>query len=60
MEDSEKKFYPIFEGTLIGLDKGRVSSIKYDRVIVAVKSADRKGKTSYITIMLHKDFEGTP
>jgi type IV pilus assembly protein PilP len=60
VEDGEKKFYPIVEGTLIGLDQGRVSSIKADRVIVAVKSADRKVKTNYITIMLHKDIEGTP
>ena len=60
VEDGEKKFYPLFEGTLIGLDQGRVSSIKSDRVIVAVKSADRKGKTNYITIKLHKDIEDTP
>jgi hypothetical protein len=60
VEDSEKKFYPLVEGTLIGLDQGRVSSIKSDRVIVAVKSADQKRKTNYITIMLHKDIEGTP
>jgi Tfp pilus assembly protein PilP len=60
VEDGEKKFYPIVEGTLIGLEQGRVSSIKSDRVIVAVKSADQQGKTNYITIMLHKDVEGTP
>lgn len=60
VEDGEKKFYPIVEGSLIGLEQGRVSSIKSDRVIVAVKSADQKGKTNYITIMLHKDTEGTP
>jgi Tfp pilus assembly protein PilP len=60
VEDGEKKFYPITEGTPIGLEQGRVSSIKSDRVIVAVKSADRKAKTNYITIMLHKDVEGTP
>lgn len=60
VEDNEKKFYPIIEGTLIGLDQGSVSSIKSDRVIVAVQSADQKGKTNYITIMLHKDFEETP
>jgi hypothetical protein len=60
VEDSEKKFYPIYEGTLIGLDQGRVSTIKSDRVIVAVKSADNKGKINYITIMLHKDVEGAP
>jgi Tfp pilus assembly protein PilP len=60
VEDNEKKFYPIIEGTLIGFDQGRVSSIKSDRVIVAVQSADQKGKTNYITIMLHKDIEETP
>jgi Tfp pilus assembly protein PilP len=60
VEDGDKKFYPIVEGTLIGLDQGRVSSIQSDRVIVAVKSADSKGKINYITIMLHKDVEGAP
>jgi len=60
VEDGEKKFYPIAEGTLIGLDQGRVSSIESDRVVVAVKSADQKGKTNYITIKLHKDIEETP
>jgi|LSQX01.1.fsa_nt_gb hypothetical protein len=60
VEDSEKKFYPIVEGTLIGLEEGRVSSIKPDRVIVAVKPVDQRGKINYITILLHKDTEGTP
>jgi len=60
VEDGEKKFYPLVEGTLIGLDQGRVSSIKSDRVVVAVKSADQKGKTNYITIKLHEDIEETP
>ena len=60
VEDGEKKFYPIIEGTLIGLEQGRVSSIKSDRVIVTVKSADQKGKINNITLMLHKDTEGTP
>ncbi|MBN1546773.1 MAG: pilus assembly protein PilP [Syntrophaceae bacterium] len=60
VEDGEKKFYPIVEGTLIGLEKGRVTSIKSDRVIVAVKPSDQRGKISYITIMLHKDVEGAP
>lgn len=60
MEDGEKKFYPIVEGTLIGIEQGRVVSIESDRVIVAVKSADQKGKTNHITMMLHKDIEGTP
>lgn len=60
LEDGEKKFYPIVEGTLIGLEQAQVVSIKSDRVIVAVKSADQKGKTNYITMMLHKDTEETP
>lgn len=60
VEDSEKKYYPVVEGTLIGLDQGHVSSIKSDRVIVAVKSDDSKAKINYITIMLHKDVEGAP
>ena len=60
VEDGEKKFYPVVEGTLIGLESGRVSSIKPDRMIVAISSSDQKGKTTYITIMLHKDVEETP
>jgi len=29
-------------------------------VIVAVKQDDGKGRTNYITILLHKDIEETP
>ena len=60
VEDGEKKFYPVVEGTLIGLDQGRVSSIKSDRMIVTVIPSDRKGKTTNTTIMLHKDVEEAP
>jgi type IV pilus assembly protein PilP len=34
VEDSAKKFYPIFVGTRIGLQNGKVSDILADRIIV--------------------------
>jgi Tfp pilus assembly protein PilP len=60
VEDGDKKFYIIKVGTLIGLDEGRVSQIRPDRVVVAVKDPDSKGKINNITIMLHKDIEEAP
>ncbi|MDR2861139.1 MAG: pilus assembly protein PilP [Syntrophobacterales bacterium] len=60
VEDGEKKFYIIKEGTLIGLDEGRVSQIRSDRVVVAVKDPDAKGKINHITMKLYKDIEEAP
>ena len=60
VEDNEKKFYVIKEGMLIGLAEGRVLQIKSDRVIVAVKEVNSKGKINHITMKLHKDIEETP
>ena len=60
VEDGEKKFYIIKEGTLIGLSEGRVFQIKSDRVIVAVKDADSRGKINHVTMKLHKDIEEAP
>jgi len=60
VEDGEKKFYIIKEGTLIGLAEGRVLQIKADRVIVAVKDINSRGEVNHITIKLHKDIEEAP
>ena len=54
-----KKYYPLFIGTYIGLNAGRVAAILPDRVIVeeqAEKQA-KKAKIRRVTIMLHKEEE---
>jgi Tfp pilus assembly protein PilP len=57
-----KKFYPLFVGTFIGLNGGRVAAIDPDRVIVAERAATegRKVQIRRITVMLHKEDEGKP
>jgi|GEM_PF-6274993 len=55
VEDGEKKFYVLKEGMLIGLGEGRVSQIRADRVVVAVKDPDVRGRVNHITMRLHKD-----
>jgi len=64
VEDSvAKKFYPLSEGTFIGLNGGRVAAILPDRVIVAerIVTEARKVQIRRITIMLHKEeVEGKP
>jgi type IV pilus assembly protein PilP len=55
-----KKYYPLFVGTYIGPNEGRVASILYDRVIVEEPTGDpaKKGKKAplrRINLMLHKD-----
>ena len=61
-----KKYYPLFVGTYIGLNGGRVVSILPDRVIVEEpfqKTRRRRRKKAQIrrmTIMLHKEEEGKP
>jgi Tfp pilus assembly protein PilP len=57
-----KKFYPLFEGTYIGTNEGRVAEIRPDRVIVEERFDDqakksRKAKLSRTPMMLHKDEE---
>lgn len=57
-----KKYYPLFIGTYIGLNAGRVAAILPDRVIVeerAEKQA-KKAKIRRVTVMLHKEEEGKP
>lgn len=60
-----KRYYPLFVGTFIGLNGGRVAAILPDRVIVEEKTAEqaKKGKIEKIrrvTVMLHKEEEGKP
>jgi Tfp pilus assembly protein PilP len=63
-----KKYYPLFIGTYIGRNEGRVSAIMNDRVIVEerVESVDedldgkqtKKAQIIRVTLMLHKEDEG--
>ncbi|MHB9096778.1 MAG: pilus assembly protein PilP [Syntrophales bacterium] len=62
-----KKYYPLFVGTNIGLNGGRVVSILPDRVIVEERFQDqtetkkvRKVEIRRIPILLHKEEEGKP
>jgi len=60
-----KKYYPLFVGTYIGLNEGRIISILPDRLIVEepVQEESGKGKkvqTRRMTVMLHKEEEGKP
>jgi len=61
-DGAAKKYYPLFIGTYIGLNGGRVAAILPDRVVVEEK-ADKQGKKAQIrrmTVMLHKEDEGKP
>jgi len=60
VENKNKKFYPLFVGTYIGLNGGRVASIQPDRVIVeepsdAPAKKGQKAPPRRVPIMLHKD-----
>lgn len=55
-----KKFYPLFVGTYIGLNEGRVAAILPDRLVVEerVETKDKKRKrvqVRKITVLLHKE-----
>lgn len=51
----DKKFYPLFVGTSIGLNHGRVVEILADRVIVEEKQSNAKAKR--IVLLLHREEE---
>jgi type IV pilus assembly protein PilP len=60
-----KKFYPLFVGTYIGPNGGRIVSILPDRLIVEEPSQEtsskgKKVQTRRMTVMLHKEEEGKP
>lgn len=59
-DGTAKKIYPLFVGTYIGPNEGRVAQILPDRVIVEERVEDqtKKGKQAQIrriTMMLHKE-----
>jgi Tfp pilus assembly protein PilP len=59
-DGAAKKIYPLFVGTYIGLNEGRVVEILPDRVIVEERVEDqmKKGRQAQIrriTMMLHKE-----
>jgi type IV pilus assembly protein PilP len=56
-DGTTKKFYPLFVGTYIGLNGGRVAAILPDRVIVEEKAEKqaKKAKIRRMTVMLRKE-----
>lgn len=59
-DGTKKRFYPLFVGTYIGLNEGRVAAILSDRVVVEERVATRgkKGKQvqmRQIQMLLHKE-----
>jgi Tfp pilus assembly protein PilP len=54
----DKKFYPLFVGTSIGQNHGRVIEILADRVIVEEKQSNAKAKR--IVLLLHREEEVKP
>lgn len=63
VQDLKGKFYPIYVGTYIGLNGGRVVQILADQVVVEEKfktEARKRTKTQRITIKLHKEGEEKP
>lgn len=59
-DGTTKKFYPLFVGTYIGLNGGRIVSIQPDRLIIEERLQDqtkkaKKTKVRRITVMLHKE-----
>ena len=59
-DGTTKKFYPVFVGTYIGLNEGRVAAILPDRVVVEerVETQDKKRKrvqVRQIPVLLHKE-----
>lgn len=62
VQDAKGKIYPLFTGTYIGLNNGRVVEILADRVIVEETSikarAGKKTKANRITMKLHSEEGG--
>jgi type IV pilus assembly protein PilP len=60
-----KKHYPLFVGTYVGTNGGRIVSIRPDRVMIEERLPGqakkvKKAKVKRITVMLHKEDEGKP
>ena len=58
VQDAKGKIYPLFTGTYIGLNNGRVVEILADRVIVEEKFKARAGKTKANRIVMKLRTEG--
>ena len=61
-DGTTKKFYPLFVGTYIGLNGGRVAAILPDRVVVEERTETRDKKTKRVQVkkipmLLHKEQE---
>jgi type IV pilus assembly protein PilP len=57
VQDVKGKAYPIFVGTYIGQNGGRVVEILSDRIIIEekIKAEDKKAKAKRLTMKLRKD-----
>jgi type IV pilus assembly protein PilP len=57
VQDVKGKAYPIFVGTYIGQNGGRVVEILPDRIIIEekIKAEDNKAKPKRLTMKLRKD-----
>ncbi|MGZ6193557.1 MAG: pilus assembly protein PilP [Syntrophales bacterium] len=57
VQDVKGKAYPIFQGTYIGQNGGRVVEILPDRIIIEEKNKaeDKQAKTKRLTMKLRKD-----
>jgi len=55
-DGAAKKYYPLFIGTYIGLNGGRVAEILHDRVVVEEKAQkqSKKAQIKRIMVMLHQ------
>jgi len=58
VQDAKGKIYPLFIGTYIGLNNGRVVEVLADRVIVEEKFKARAGKTKANRIVMKLRTEG--
>jgi Tfp pilus assembly protein PilP len=61
-DGAAREYYPLFIGTYIGLNGGRVAAILPDRVVVEEKAEKqaKKAQIRRVTVMLHKEEEGKP
>ena len=57
LEDANKKFYPLFVGTIIGENKGKVTEILSDRIIIEeiIQISKGKKRVNRVMIKLHRD-----
>ena len=62
VQDASGKFYPVFKGTIIGQNNGKVAEILRDRVIVeeVVKASRGQSKVNRITMKFNKESEEKP